>query len=155
GTRVTTRSGADYFLKWNRDTPCGMFAAEADGLTALRAARSASGAPVTIPEPLAWSDDDPEGWLLLEYVPHGDGGQAADRALGAGLALIHGCAEAGRTPPPFGWHTDNWIGSLPQANPPTRAWGTFWRDARLAPQLAMARTRGYLADPLYDRVLER
>lgn len=155
GTRVTTRSGARYFLKWNRSTPGGMFAAEADGLTALREAGSASGASVRIPEPLAWRDDGPEGWLLLEYIAHGSGGGAADRALGAGLALIHGWAGTGRTPPLFGWGTDNWIGSRPQANPPTAEWGTFWRDARLAPQLSLARRGGRLGDGLYDRVLER
>jgi len=161
GTVLTTERGDTYFLKWNERVPPGMFTAEADGLEALREANSASKAGVTIPEPLAWSEDEATGWLLMEYVPHGAGSLHASRALGEGLALIHGWGEgdrAGRAEPggpAFGWRTPNWIGSLPQRNPLTPSWGTFWRDARLAPQLTRARGRGLLTDPLYDRVLER
>jgi len=161
GTVLTSERGDTYFLKWNEVVPQGMFTAEADGLEALREASSASRSGVIVPEPLAWREDEATAWLLMEYIPHGAGSAHASRALGEGLALIHGCGAegpAGGTEPggaAFGWRTENWIGSLPQSNPLTPSWGTFWRDARLAPQLARARGRGLLTDPRYDRVLER
>ena len=67
-----------------------------------------------------------------------------------GLARLHlGGGQAS-----FGWGRDNWIGSLPQANPDTASWGVFWRDARLRPQIEMARGGGRLRDERLDRVLE-
>jgi protein-ribulosamine 3-kinase len=38
----------------------------------------------------------------------------------------------------YGWHRDNFIGATPQANPRNASWNSFWRDARLTPQLALA-----------------
>lgn len=54
----------------------------------------------------------------------------------------------------FGWSRDNWIGSLPQANTPAGSWAVFWRDQRIAPQLRMARERGFLHDARLDDMLD-
>jgi protein-ribulosamine 3-kinase len=156
GARLDTDRGASFFLKWNAAAPAAMFAAEADGLRAL-AARGA----LRVPVPITWSGDsegDPEtSWLLMEYVLPGRASARARERLGAGLAAIH-AADAplfqGAAGPAFGWHRDNWIGSLPQANGPSSSWGDFWREQRLGPQLERARAGGYLADPALDRVLE-
>jgi fructosamine-3-kinase len=90
---------------------------EAEGLSALAAA----GAPV--PEVLAV--DGPV--LVLEYLsgPSGD-----RRELGRELARLHRTTGAR-----FGWHRDNVIGPLPQANPATDDWPTFLSEARLRPYL--------------------
>ena len=142
GCRVEATDGATFFLKWSRETPPGMFEAEADGLRALRASDA-----LTVPEPLAWSDGPP-AWLLMEYVEPGPGD--SDAAMGEGLARIHASGRAAA----FGWSRDNWIGSLPQRNTESASWGTFWRDARLGPQLETARRGGRLTDQRFDRLLD-
>ncbi|MDZ7780972.1 MAG: fructosamine kinase family protein [Gemmatimonadota bacterium] len=147
GCLIVTDTGSEWFLKWNRTVPPGMFEAEAEGLRALRA----TGA-VRVPEPMACEAPETEGpaWLLMEYVRPGPVRPGSEQALGAGLARLHRSA-VDRT---FGWSEDNWIGSLPQANPLMESWGEFWRDARIHPQLERARRSGRLRDPVFDRLLE-
>lgn len=156
GTRIDMDTGASFFLKWSPDVPTGMFEAEAEGLRALREA-----GPVKVPEPLAWDEGSP-AWLLMEYVAPGSG-DIRGAALGRGLAAIHRSGassdpSASREPAAargrFGWSRDNWIGSLPQQNPPTASWGAFWRDARLFPQLEACRVHGRLRDEIFDRVVD-
>ena len=60
------------FIKWNKSPTPGMFAAEAEGLEALR------GAGIGVPRVLGVA----EGWLALEWIERGPGG---DAALGEGL----------------------------------------------------------------------
>jgi fructosamine-3-kinase len=90
---------------------------EAEGLSALAAA----GAPV----PAVLAHDGP--LLVLEHLS----GPAGDRReLGRALARLHRTTGAR-----FGWHRDNVIGPLPQANPPTDDWPDFLAEARLRPYL--------------------
>jgi protein-ribulosamine 3-kinase len=131
GARVTPVSGGDIhrafrvelpggpaFLKVNaRPTP-GMFAAEAEGLDALR------GTSLGVPAVLGVG----EGWLALSWIERGRGGGAA---LGEGLAALHR-----RTAPAFGFGRDNWIGALPQANGWIEDLPTFFATRRLLPQAA-------------------
>jgi fructosamine-3-kinase len=105
--------GRDVVVK-HGPTPAGL---EAEGLTALAAA----GAPV--PAVLAHAG----GTLVLEYL---DGPRGDRRELGRSLAAVHRHLGAR-----FGWHRDNVIGSLPQANPPSDHWPTFLAEARLRPYL--------------------
>jgi protein-ribulosamine 3-kinase len=141
---LEAENGGRYFLKWNPASPPEMFTAEADGLTAL----AAPGA-LRIPEVLGRGGSgttlDP-AWLLLEFIPQGRPGPEYGRALGRGLADIHSSALTSRDAgegAAYGWHRDNFIGSLPQENHPSDDWITFWRDRRLEPQIRMARDRGH------------
>ena len=123
-----------------------MFEAEANGLEALRGAGT-----VHVPEPLArGGGDGAPAWLLLEYVAAG--APAADYAqrLGASLAELHQAELA----PGFGWASDNWIGSLPQANDERASWPDFWRDLRIVPQLELARSRGFLRSDTMERLID-
>lgn len=87
---------------------------EAEGLRALGAAG------VRVPEVLAVAADV----LVLEHVrARGD-----LEALGAELATAH--RTAGER---FGWHRDNVIGPLPQANPPTDSFAELFIEHRLLP----------------------
>ena len=149
GARLDMAEGACYFLKWNAESPPGMFAAEADGLEALTDACT-----LRIPKPVArGGEGDAPGWLLLEYIGPGRPAARFNEALGQGLAALHSAPRDGG----FGWGMDNWIGSLPQANSASASWGAFWRDQRLAPQLEAARCGGHLVGPsgrVMDRLLE-
>lgn len=87
---------------------------EAEGLRALGAAG------VRVPAVLGVADRV----LVLEHVA-----PAPDlEALGAELATAHR-----REGPWFGWHRDNVIGTLPQANPPTEGFADFFVEHRLLP----------------------
>lgn len=106
------------------------FAAEADGLQAMAAAG------VRVPEPLAHGVAAGEAYLLLEYLDLKSGGDWT--ALGRALARAHR-----QTAPHFGWRRDNYIGSTPQRNGWRGDWRTFFAECRLAPQLELARAKGF------------
>ncbi len=87
---------------------------EAEGLRAL------GSAGVRVPAVLAVASRT----IVLEHV-------AAEEdleALGAELATAHRTVAAR-----FGWHRDNVIGPLPQANPWTSTYGEFFVEHRLRP----------------------
>lgn len=122
------------FIKHNpRPTP-GMFAAEAEGLQALREAAPG----LRVPEVLGHGD----GWLALEWIEAGRGG---GQDLGRGLAAMHRQSAAA-----FGWMQDNWIGSLVQPNSWTEDLPTFFAEQRLRPM-----ARGLGVQGLMDRLCER
>jgi protein-ribulosamine 3-kinase len=148
GARVDT-NGRSYFLKWSPRAPAGLFEAEADGLRAL-----AEPGALRVPAPLVVGGGaDGPSWLLMEYLGHGAPARDFDERLGRGLAALH------RSIPPdgaFGWHRDNWIGSLDQINTKSSSWACFWRDRRIAPQVLRARRGGHLSGrrgQTLDRVL--
>lgn len=113
---------------------------EVDGLVAL----SEAGAPV----PEVWGCGDEV--LVLEHVGgppdwaglgralaemHRRSASAAVSGVGPGVAGGVGAefgAEAGAE---FGWHRDNLIGSLPQANGFEEHWPTFYAERRIRPLL--------------------
>lgn len=130
--RVETADGPA-FLKHNDAAPAGMFAAEADGLRALRAA---AGEQLRVPAVLALGDDGEEGggWLALEWLEPAPAGRDHGERMGRALAALHRSSDGG-----WGWERGNWIGSLSQANDPASSWPDFWRDRRLRPQLDLAR----------------
>lgn len=129
---VDTDAGDRAFVKWNARAPADFFRREAEGLEALAAA-----GPIRVPEVLGWSAPGSAGppWLALEYVPSGRPDGRFEKLLGEGLGRLHAPAAPGGR---FGWATDNYIGSLEQSNGWDDDWSGFWRDRRLAPQLASA-----------------
>jgi fructosamine-3-kinase len=154
--RVETSSGDAFFVKWNAGAPRELFDAEADGLAALGTYAERCG--LRVPEVLgvgSGAEGEPP-WLLLELIERGH--EAADygERLGRGLARLHG--SAGHGGQSYGWTRDNFIGALPQTNPPIESWAEFWRDARLLPQLEAARRAGHFrgdADRTMDQLLAR
>jgi len=133
--RLSTNLSEDFFLKWATGTDTDVFAAEADGLTAL-----SESTRLTVPRVIGYSDvGEGSAWLLLEYVPRGSPGPDYAERLGGALAEFH---EA--RPDPYGWHRSNYIGSLRQTNTPMDDWPRFWWSERLEPQLALARANGQL-----------
>jgi fructosamine-3-kinase len=113
---------------------------EAEGLRALGAAG------LRVPEVLALDD----ATLVLEYVT----ARPDLEALGAELAGAHR-----RRGGHFGWHRDNVIGPLPQANPPCGSWVELYVDHRLRPYLddlptPLAERLRRACDDILPRVLD-
>ncbi len=135
GARLDVEGPSTFFLKWNASAPPGMFQAESDGLAALRE-RGA----LRVPLPVARGGGaGVPAWLLMEYVAPGRSTSDFEERLGRGLAQLHRPLADSL----FGWHEDNWIGSLPQANASSASWAEFWRDRRIVPQLEWARQGGH------------
>ena len=122
--------GCTRFLKCNSAQHENAFAAEADGLRALRSAGMRAPAPIS--EGIAGG----RAYLLMEFLDlkrHGD-----FAALGRMLAHSHR-----RTGERFGWHRDNYIGATPQRNGWCGDWAEFWCRRRMEPQLALAKRNGF------------
>ena len=123
-------AGATRFLKTNSENYEDSFAAEADGLAALRA----TGMPA--PEPHSRGVIGGRAYLVLEHLDLG--GRRDFAGLGRLLAGVHR-----RPAPRFGWHRDNYIGATPQANGWCDGWKEFWVERRLRPQIELARGNGF------------
>ena len=162
--RLRASDGRDFFLKWTSGEalPPGLFAAEAMSLAAI----GRTGA-VRVPAVIGALDAEPDAdanaesrpeydarWLLLEWLEPGASSPRTWAELGSALAALHRASAES-----YGWPGDNFIGSLPQSNPPGVDWPSFWRDHRLVPQLDRAAAAGLLSgkertrfDLLLDRI---
>ena len=129
-----------FFAKVNAADRDAMFAAEADGLAALRD----TGA-VAVPRVIAQGADDEHAWLVLEWLDLAALDAKSGAALGAALARLHRAPRER-----FGWARDNFIGATPQVNGWSDDWHAFWRDRRLHAQLRLA-AKSRLPSKLIDR----
>lgn len=123
-----------YFVKLGTTDTAAMFAAEADGLLALRDTRT-----FRVPEPIGQGADDAGACLILEYLdlrPLTEREQA--RAAGARLANLH--AHTGMA---YGWHRNNYLGLTPQDNTPDDHWPTFLCVRRFEPMIRRALALGF------------
>jgi len=122
--------GCKYFAKINDRSQLDSFAAEADGLAALAAAGA------RVPASLCRGEGGKEAFLVLEYLNLRETGDHA--ALGHALAVMH--TVHGEN---YGWRRNNYIGATPQFNRQSTSWSDFWREARLGPQLDLARKNSF------------
>jgi fructosamine-3-kinase len=140
-TFAVASGDARHFVKVARHPS--MLACEADGLQALAHTRT-----VRVPRVVAHGRDGDNAWLALEWLDVTSA--PPSRALGAALATLHRVrAPCGPSAERFGWHRDNWLGATPQANAWCDDWCRFFRERRLAPQVALAVANGF-SDLLRD-----
>lgn len=125
--------GVDWFVKLNRASLAAMFAAEAQGLSELAAARQ-----VKVPQVVAHGTDGSQAFLVLDFIPLGPMRGDSPALFGQQLARLHRQPQAY-----FGWHMDNTIGSTPQLNLRHQDWAGFWQQQRLGKQLQFAADNGY------------
>ena len=125
--------GTTRFLKTNSANYRDAFAAEADGLGALRTAG------MRAPEPISHGAAGGHAYLVLEYLDLG--GRKDFAALGRMLAAAHRKAGAR-----FGWQRDNYIGATPQENGWSDDWSGVWMERRLRPQIELALRNGFKID---------
>jgi fructosamine-3-kinase len=136
----TAKAAPRYFAKVNEADREPMFAAEADGLAALRAAGA-----VRVPRVVTHGEDGERAWLVLEWLELVPLDIASGATLGHALAAQHRLPQA-----KFGWERDNFIGASVQANGWSEDWLAFWRAKRLHPQLRLA-ARNRLPSRMIDR----
>ncbi|MBZ0308396.1 MAG: fructosamine kinase family protein, partial [Anaerolineae bacterium] len=141
--RVDTASET-FFVKWNPNSPPGMFTAEAQGLRLLESAGS-----LKVPRIILASEQP--AFLALEWLPIERPQQAALLAerLGEGVAALHQ-----KTQDRHGLDHDNYIGRLHQFNTPMQNWPEFYRDQRIRVQMEIARQKGQLT-PERERILDK
>lgn len=125
--------GMSLFVKTGPPSAHEMYAAEADGLVELGAARA-----VRVPAVVAVGKTDRDAFLALEWLDIERPTPASDRKLGEQLAALHRVIAQR-----FGWHRDNTIGSTPQPNPWTNDWVEFFREQRLRFQFELAAGNGH------------
>ncbi len=139
--RVDTDGGKTYFIKINDRERAGMFRLEAMALEELRHTGS-----FRIPVVLDAGATDSFSFLLLEYI---ESGRGTARAFAGGLSALH--RHSGTA---HGWHSDNYIGILPQQNKRTTSWVEFYCRYRLRVQMELARQKGYIPASL-DKKFEK
>ena len=100
------------FLKEGAPARADAFAAEADGLDALRP-------HIRVPQVLERGVRDGKAYIRLEFLQLERTGDW--NALGRMLADLHR-----QTGPRFGWARDNYIGLSPQQNGWCDDWAEFW-----------------------------
>ena len=138
GARIETSGGGSFFLKTNASAPADMFACEAAGLEALRAADGPR-----LPRVFLHGRE----FLLLEDLAPAKRAQDYERTLGGQLAAMHN-----HTNSQFGFEHDNYIGSTPQPNAWTTDGYTFFAEQRLGYQARLAVDRGLLNNDEAGRV---
>ena len=136
---------SDYCIKINHHhTFPDMFEAEAQGLRLLQQKSHFS-----IPEVLSVGTLASNGFLLLEFLPFTPQKATFSKQFGRNLAEMHRVSNAY-----FGLDHDNYMGSLPQHNPPHSSFETFFYEARIEPQLRLAIDSGKIptsAVPNFER----
>lgn len=127
---LTTSDGRQFFLKYNTGPQSAeMFRTEALGLALLGASKV-----IAVPKVYGHGPADGHAFLLLEYIRPGYRNSRFWEDFGASLAALHGTTSA-----QFGFAHDNFIGSLPQSNQRHDTWQKFYSEARLLPQMRLAR----------------
>jgi fructosamine-3-kinase len=126
-------AAASVFLKTGPVSSYEMFLAEAEGLSELAQANA-----VRVPAVIALGENSDSAFVALEWLRFESISRASERQLGEQLAALHRT-----TKPRYGWHRDNSIGLTPQKNAWSDSWVDFFRDQRLAYQLALAAGNGF------------
>ncbi|MBZ9728283.1 fructosamine kinase family protein [Salegentibacter sp. JZCK2] len=111
----------------------GMFEAEKAGLEALQ-----EPGVIDIPKVLNLGDIGETAYLLLEFKESSAKSSNFWKSFGKQMAALHKTTSA-----EFGFHQDNYIGSLPQQNNRTASAADFYISERLEPQLKLAKDKGY------------
>lgn len=125
----------EYFLKINKQIDAlDMFLAEQEGLKEIELTNT-----VAVPKVYYVEQFKSLAFLLMEYVPNKRASSDNFIMLGKQLALMHQQrAEL------FGYKSNNFIGSLNQANNQYSTWSDFYWYERIAPQLKLAHQRKWI-----------
>jgi len=133
---INTNKGK-YIMKLNsRDKYPGMFKLEQEGLQAI-----SNTATIKVPHVILNGDTAKESFLLMEHIASRRPTTESLRLLGIQLAAMHKCSSTA-----FGWHNNNYIGSLRQLNNKRNTWTDFYIEQRLQPLVKIAFNRALLSN---------
>jgi len=125
-----------YFLKFNHHQHYpDIITFEVEGLKALSDTHLINTPDIVLSEIV----DDYE-ILVLPFIANEQVGKAFWEKFGSQLAAMHKESTADA----FGWHQDNYLGSLKQHNTQDESWTSFWINQRINPQLKLAIDSGSL-----------
>lgn len=130
---ITSREKKQVVKINNAEKFPGMFAAEKAGLEALQKPKV-----IDVPNVLGIGEIENTSYLLLEYKESAPKSSTFWTDFGKQMAALHRTSSE-----EFGFHQDNYIGSLPQQNNASTSAADFYISERLDPQLKMAKERGY------------
>ncbi len=132
-----------FFLKFSsRPHSARMFETEKTGLETLRLNGS-----FKTPEVLGTGSLDDKSFLLLEYIEPGNPDRNFFSKLGKALARLH--QQENET---FGFHEDNFIGSLPQTNKTEKSWPEFFMKHRIQALGKKALSSGLLNETEFEKL---
>lgn len=127
--RVTINKDQYAFLKLNRaDSFPWLFEKEKEGLQFLDAQKR-----IAVPSVIFAGTFGTDQFLLLEWISSGHRTDDFWKKFGRQLAGLHQCHHDR-----FGFVSDNYMGSLPQANQFADNWTGFFITSRLLPQIELA-----------------
>lgn len=130
--KVKTSHG-DFCIKQNhRSRFPEMLEKEAIGLKELIAKTD-----IRIPQVIGAFQEDSQQYLVLEFIESGSKARDFWETFGIHIASMHTVSSNH-----FGWHTDNYIGSLPQSNTRQKSWAEFYAHERILPQMQLAFDKG-------------
>ena len=153
--KLILEDGRIFFCKVGSREPKDILARECEGLRVLGRADS-----IRTVKPFAVQSLPELGnqFLITEFLPPGQPGEAFFEHFGRGLARLHRGWAASQ----FGFEHDNYIGRTHQSNRWTSDWCKFWARHRLGFQLELALHNGYdspelhgLGRELIDQLPER
>jgi len=105
----------------------GLFQSERTGLDLLKSTHV-----VKVPEVIDCFESGDRQVLLLEWIQEGRRTKRFWETFGQALAALHQCRYTS-----FGLHENNYMGSVPQANLPTKDWNEFFEHRRLRPMVTL------------------
>lgn len=105
-----------------------MFAREQEGLSAIGKTNT-----ISVPDVILQSEVNNKSYLVLEWIDTSSGNAQSSSKLGIQLAWMHKNTSA-----QYGFHTDNYMGSLHQSNKRHDSWARFFVEERLQPMIKMA-----------------
>ncbi len=135
---------ATYFLKTSPQPPQNLFKTEFQGLQLLKEQQV-----ISIPEPIAYSQSEKEGYLLMEFVERTPTNPDFWQVFAKAMADLHLCSST-----TFGLKEDNYIGPLPQSNTPHDNWSDFFISQRLQPLIKKCIDRKLLTTDFIDKSMQ-
>jgi fructosamine-3-kinase len=126
--------GQEFFTKYNNEVE-GIIEKEVDGLKAISELNC-----IATPEVIAFDKKDGYEILILQFISNGSKTENAWENFGEQLAEMHQKPAAY-----YGWHQNNFIGSLAQSNEKTDDFIEFFIHQRLKPQIRLAQQHQYFA----------
>ena len=135
------QDGSYIFIKCHDRTE--LLATEAEGLRWLKGTQT-----IFTPEIICFSDiDAPKGFLVLEWIESSSASLPDWENLGYALAALHRVTSI-----EFGWHRNNFLGTLTQSNLHGSNWGEFFAKQRILPLLNRAEKEKKISPELSRRL---